>query len=155
MDGVRQIIHAEAVEFNGAFTLDDTFYFVCQESDGGEWFRFNYEFMPAKTQPTLGGGNFVSPDKPVSEYGFYDAPVDADRFIAFVREKGIDYLFVLQPNDYFYEEFAPLFSDYLAGYSDRSAYIYMVVDHGGDDFTLVPVSEARFLPSLREQYGVA
>ena len=47
-----------------------------------------------------------------------------------------------------------MFSDYISGYADRTAYVYMVVDNGGDDFLLVPVRNAENLEQMKVQYGV-
>ena len=149
--GIRLAIREQLGDLKNEFDHDDRFYFICQQSDGGEWFLYNYEMMPAYTVGTYGGGNFVAPG---TAEGTYDIETTRADFIAYLRAEEVDYVHLFKLDDYFYEEFAPMFSDYISGYADRTAYIYMVVDNGGDDFMLVPVRNAEDLQQQKALMGV-
>ena len=45
----------------------------------------------------------------------------------------------LKINNYFYEEFAEMFDDYLTGYYDGSTFLYRIVDKG-DNMLFIPVN---------------
>ncbi len=147
---LREHMMTNAAVFQDVLTSDDHIYYVCQDSDGGEWFYFNYEFQPAYVEQTLGGGNFVAVGSEHS--GGYDVEVDTARFTEFLREKEIDYVFVEKVDEYFIEEFSPMFEDFLMGFHDGSAHMYKVVDNGSG-ILLVPVYNATHFEILREQYG--
>jgi len=152
--GIRQTFWNVRENFSqDDFTASDRFYFVCQDSDGGEWYYFNYDFMPSYTVKTYKGGNLVPPDKPEAEMGMYDVRATPQDWIAYLREEQVGYVYVYKVNEYFSTEFRALFTDSLAGYFDRSTFIYMVADGGGDDFRLVPVSGTAQLAAAKQQYG--
>ncbi len=155
MEGVRASFYTVHKSFRGYLTPEDRVYFIAQGSNGGEWFRFNYEFIEdAHTVQTLGRGNFVDPSIPEKEREYYDEPVDPDTFIAFLRENQIDLLYVYLMDDYFYTEFGPLFSDQLAGAMDKTIFFYLVVDNGGSDIQFVPVPSGKALENVRTRYGM-
>ncbi|MEG0911968.1 MAG: hypothetical protein RSG53_00030 [Oscillospiraceae bacterium] len=147
---LRELMANSAAKFNGAFTENDKIYYVCQNSDGGEWFYFNYEFQPAFTEKTLDGGNFI----PIGarHVGRYDTEVDAKRFTEFLREKEIDYVFIQKVDDYFTEEFSSMFSDNMIGFYDGTANMYKVTDDGVN-LLLVPTYGTKQVQALRDQYG--
>ncbi len=147
---LRELMMNSAAEFRGAFTEEDKIYYICQGSDGGEWFYFNYEFQPAYTEKTLDGGNFI----PIGaeHTGRYDTEVDVARFSEFIREKEIDYVYVQKIDDYFREEFSPMFTDNLMGFYDGTASMYKVI-YEGDEVRFTPTYNTASVQRLREQYG--
>ena len=148
---LRALMMQNAADFRGAFTGDDRIYYVCQDSNGGEWFYFNYEFQPAYTVETLSGGDFVK--KGSYHNGRYDVEADRNDFENYLKEQQVGYVFVQKIDDYFNEEFAPMFSDNLMGFHDGTASMYKVTYSPSGDMTLVPVYSTKSVLALREQYG--
>ena len=148
---LRHTLRQIAQKFDGAFTDEDRLYYVCQDSDGGEWFMFNYQYMPAQTVVTLGGGNFVPVGAGLSEP--YAAEVGVAEFTDYILEKGITYVYIQKVDDYFYAEFAPMFTDGLTGFFDGTAYMYKVLREPGGDVQLKPVYGAEMIEALRAEYG--
>lgn len=147
---LRTFMINEARAFYGALDNDDRIYFICQGSDGGEWFYFNYEFMPAYTSQGMGGGFFIPVD--TTEKIPYGKPADKAMFSEFIIDDGIDYIFVQKLDDYFHQEFGPMFSDNLMGFYDGTVYMYKVTVEN-DEVFCVPVYSAEHVEKLREQYG--
>ncbi len=146
---LRELMANNAAKFKGAFDVDDRIYYVCQDSDGGDWFYFNYEFQPAYTVKTLGGGHFV----PIgSANGMYDMEADVARFTEYLQQEEVDYVFVQKIDDYFFEQFAPMFTDGLMGFYDGTVSMYKVI-HEGDGIMLRPVYSAEGVDALRAEYG--
>ncbi|MDO4565709.1 MAG: hypothetical protein Q4B42_00090 [Oscillospiraceae bacterium] len=148
---LRQLMMDNAADFAGAFTSEDRIYYVCQDSNGGEWFYFNYEFQPAFTVQTLEGGDFVA--KGSEHDGPYDVEADRADFEAYLREEEVDYVFVQKIDDYFAEEFAPLFSDNLMGFFDGTASMYKITYTEMGGMSLIPVYSGVNALALKEQYG--
>ncbi len=147
---VRQLIEEKVKAFDG-LTPDDRIYFVCQGSNGGEAFVFNYEMMPAYTVEMMGGGNFV---KPGSEHdGLYDIEVDRQDFADYLIEQDVDLVFMLRIDDYFAEECMPLFWDNLVYYFNGSTDAYYVSHDGSGGVILIPVESAARLNELRANAG--
>lgn len=149
MDPVRYEINRLTASFRG-LDSGDRLYFVCQDSEGGEAFMFNYEMMPAYTVEMIGGGNFVRPGSEHS--GMYDVEVDRDDFLEYLNEQRVELVFVLKTDEYFIEEFAPAFSDGMMGRLDNSVFMYYV-SHSGGGTTLVPVGSTEGLNRLRASEG--
>lgn len=153
----QYIIRTNMQRFNGFYdyiTDNDRIYFICQESNGNEWFIFNYESMPAYTVNTLGGGNFIDPAMPDGEkLGLYDARVGRQDFIDYVRQERINLLYVYRVNDYFSETFGSMFTDELAGFYNGSVAFYYVVDNGGSDVTFAAIYQPHALEEMRAEYG--
>ncbi len=147
---LRSEIASQEAKFNGAFTTDDKIYYVCQDSDGGEWFLFNYQFQPAYTVKTLNEGDFVAMDDPAE--GRYETNVDRAMFEEYLRAQEVDYVFVQKVDDYFVNEFGPMFSDGLSGFFDGTARMYKVTDDG-TSMILMPVYNTKSVAQLREQFG--
>lgn len=142
-------------KFDGYLTSDDKIYFIAQNSDGGEWFIFNYQAQPAYTVKTLGGGNFVSLDTPKEDMvGTYNVYADKKIFTDYIREQGIDYVYIFVLDDYFISEFSDMFEDKLVTYFDNSSGLYMVVDKGADLVSFVPVPTGMAIENLKAEYGV-
>ena len=148
--GLREYFMTAAEKFGSELGADDKIYFVCQGSQGGEWFYFNFDFQPCYTISTLGGGNFVQ--KGSQHDGIYDIEVDADDFAEYLTEQGADYVYIMRADDFFHEEFAPLFSDAMMGYYDGTVNMYKVVHEGGE-LSLVSCANANTVRALRERYG--
>ncbi len=152
LDGLRQLIQTDSRDFSRYLTAEDRLYFVCQESAGGEWFVFNYEFQPSFTVETFGGGYFVPMDTPDSEMPNYGKRADRENFAAFLLEEGVDYLYVLQTDEYFYDEFNEMFDDNLRLFYDNTVHVYRVVQDNGV-MHFVPLMKGAGIPTLNEQYG--
>ena len=150
-DELRTVLQGQAARFAGAFTNDDRLYYVCQSSDGGEWFVFNYEFLPAYTVKTFGGGNFVPLDS--TAQGAYDKPAGIAEFTQYLLEQDVDYVYLQKLDDYFYSQFAPMFTDNLAGFYDGTCYMYKVVRNSDGSLSLVPTYGTESVANLRQQYG--
>ncbi len=148
---LRATLRSIAQKFDGAFTDEDRLYYVCQDSDGGEWFMFNYQYMPAQTVVTLGGGNFVPVGSNSTEP--YAAEVGVEEFTDYILEKGITYVYVQKIDDYFYAEFAPMFTDALTGFYDGTAYMYKVLRESDGSVMLKPVYGTQMVEMLRAEYG--
>ncbi len=150
MAGVRERIYRDARQYDGYLDIDDRIFFVCQDSDGGEWFIFNYEMMPAYTIHEL-SVNIVGPDEQGKQYAL---AVDRAGFIQLLRDFDVDFIYILKMNDYFFNEFSPLFTDGLMGVYDRTSTLYMVVPDG-DSLMVTPVFRGTHIAALREQYHIA
>ncbi|MEG1774297.1 MAG: hypothetical protein RR320_05540, partial [Oscillospiraceae bacterium] len=120
---LREEFRESAVSLEPLLRAGDRIYFVCQGSDGEEWFYFNYEFQPAFVEKTIEGGNFIPPGAVRSKYDTY---VDRAAFSAFLTEKQIDYVYLYRIDDYFKEEFAPMFADDLSGFLTSRHNLYRV-----------------------------
>ncbi|MEG1809366.1 MAG: hypothetical protein RR244_05900 [Oscillospiraceae bacterium] len=147
---LRELMMKNAYKFQGAFTSKDRIYYACQDSNGGEWFYFNYEFQPAYTVQTLEGGDFIPMD--AKKEGPYDVNVNAAKLAKYLREEKVGYVFVQKIDDYFAEEFAGMFADNLMGFYDGTASMYKVT-YEGDKIVLVPVYSGMGVIALKEQYG--
>ncbi len=147
INGVRNLIRNYALEYGDYFQNDDRFYLICQESDGGEWFVFNYEFMPSYTVQTMAGGNFVNSleDEMTYPYAVYATP---ETFSDYLRENEVDFIFVLKSNQALLDGFSHMFEDNLALFYDGSVHMYDIVDDGGDTVFFVPI----FKPAQIEEY---
>ncbi len=148
---LRQNIRTVAQRFDGAFTDEDRLYYVCQDSDGGEWFFFNYQYMPVQTVVTLGGGNFVPVGAGLSEP--YAVEAGVEEFTEYILEKGITYVYIQKVDDYFYEEFAPMCTDGMTGFFDGTAYMYKVLRQEDGSVMLRPVYNTEMVQALRAEYG--
>ncbi len=149
VDPVRTEIKKLTSSFRD-LSVEDRIYFVCQGSEGGEAFIFNYEMMPAYTVEMMGSGNFVEPG---SEHdGFYDVEADRQDFANYLDEQEVELVFVLKTDEYFIKEFSPLFADGLMGRLDNQVFMYYVAHEGGG-ISLVPVGSTAGLNSLRESAG--
>lgn len=124
------------LQYGDLLTSDDRVYFLCQGSDGGEWFVFNYEFLPAYTVPSFGTGNFVGEigDEP----GRYDVVANKENVREYFLQQGVDYFYIMRSDDYFREEFGELFTDRLEAFYDGSTHLYKVYDDG-EKMTFVPI----------------
>ena len=147
---LREYFQAAAAKFNGALGEDDRIYFVCQGSEGGEWFYFNYDFQPSYTISTFGGGNFVQ--KGSQHDGVYDIEADADDFAEYLTENNANYVYIMRADDYFHDEFGSLFSDAMMGYYDGTVNMYKVVYEDGK-LSLVSCANGNTVNALRERYG--
>jgi len=130
MDENRQNITYRASRYTDHLLPSDRIYFLCMESDGGEWFIANYEFMPAFTVDTLGKGNFVPPGTDYDEIYSYDVEATVESFSEYLRDNEVNLLFVYQVNTYFLEGFSDMFEDGLNDYYDGSRKFYHVIDDG-------------------------
>lgn len=105
-------------------TAEDRIFLVCQNSDGGEWMIFNYDFLPAYTLQLYGLGNIIAPgSEHTSRYDTEATREDIERYII---DQEADYVFVLKSDEYFLNECGPLFDDFLAYYYDGSSNFYKV-----------------------------
>lgn len=154
LHGIRQQMQDVYARYEDALTEDDRVYFVCQESNGGEYFYFNYEWIPTITIRAKGTGDFVSPDTPDEDLQGYQTQVGLNDFIDHLRETETTLVYVYHIDHYFFYEMRPIFTDWLTGAVDKTVFLYLVVDNGGDDFQLVPVNNAQHLEMLRAQYGI-
>ena len=152
--GVRQLLKDSAADFVPYMTPQDRIYFVCQESNGGEWFVFNFEFQPAYTVKTFGSGYFVPMDTADADMPDYGVRADRENFTEYLRGQGVDYVYILKIDDYFEREFGGMFSDELRMYHDGSVHMYRIVDENGA-VSFVPVTKGAAIPVLNEQYGSA
>jgi hypothetical protein len=130
MDQNRQNITYRTSRYIDYLLPSDRIYFLCMESDGGEWFIANYEFMPAFTVDTLGKGNFVPPGTDYDKVYSYDVEATVESFSEYLRNNEVNLLFVYQVNAYFLEEFSDMFEDGLNDYYDGSRKFYHVTDDG-------------------------
>ncbi len=142
----RSALNSRIGHFASWLTDGDCIYFLSFASDGGEWFILGYEIFPALTPQEI--GLFVDPNTANPDYldpktgeiksGY--AGMDPKGFIEFLRENGVNFLYVSDRIDeYFMETFAPMFTDYLAQVYDGSVQLYYVEDHGGDEVRFVPI----------------
>ncbi|MBR2670907.1 MAG: hypothetical protein IKE27_01765 [Oscillospiraceae bacterium] len=105
-------------------TSEDRIFLVCQNSDGGEWMIFNYDFLPAYTLQLYGLGNIIAPG---SEHtSRYDTEATREDIEKYIIDQEADYVFVLKSDEYFLNECGPLFDDFLAYYYDGSSNFYKV-----------------------------
>jgi len=144
--GIRQSFWTARARYEqDDFTAEDRFCFVGQGLAGGEWFYFNYDFMPCYLVGN-GGGTFVDPVAP-DETVEYALPVD---FTEYLREHQANFVYVCTVDEYFIDTYCDCFTDYLAGYFDRSCMIYMVV-YSGSQLILEPVANSIQLSALRQK----
>ncbi|MEG1180763.1 MAG: hypothetical protein RSD39_01885, partial [Oscillospiraceae bacterium] len=131
MNEMRSYFRSDANSYLPAMNVEDRIYFVCQGSDDGERFVFNYAFLPAYTLKTLGGGNFISADmakddtREKAKAGMYDAVVDKSIFVKYLRENEADFLYVFRVDDYFLAQFRDMFDDGLMSVLDKTGAMYM------------------------------
>ncbi|MEA4911242.1 MAG: hypothetical protein VB092_01335 [Oscillospiraceae bacterium] len=152
--GVRQLLKDNAADFIRYMSPQDRIYFVCQESNGGEWFVFNYEFQPAYTVKTYGSGYFVPTDTADADMPDYGMRADRAGFSQYLIDEGVDYIYVLKIDDYFEQEFGGMFSDALRMYHDGAVHMYRVVNTQGS-LSFIPATKGAAIPMLNEQYGTA
>lgn len=152
--GLREELISFQQRYEGVVAPEDRVYFVCQQTQGGEWYMFNYQYLPAYTVTGLGAGYFVPPDTPAQDLGAYQSPVGKEAFVAYLREQRVDLIYVQRIDDYFYREMGPLFSDDLSGVVEKTTPFYLVVDDG-QALRLVAVRDSEHLAQLRLQYGLA
>ena len=137
-DGVKELAETTYRRFRSVFKSNPNIYIVAQDSNGGEWFICNYVFMPGYTVPTLGGGDFVSQEMWDNQEFYangefnYSAVVDRGIFQDYLRENDVDLIYILGMDQYFIEEFSPMFADRLEERFDGSVYLYAVQDMGND-----------------------
>ena len=144
--GPRSLIHKNLSRIKSEFTCEDRIYFVSFSTDGGEWFCALYEAFPALLQGEL--GYFISPGsrKPTLR----EVAIDRKGFSTYLRENMVNMVYVnYRIDDYFLEEFGPMFSDGLAYAYDDSARVYYVVDEGGEEVVLVPIIGAEQFRQLK------
>ncbi|MBQ9959045.1 MAG: hypothetical protein IJP01_01695 [Oscillospiraceae bacterium] len=137
-DGVKELAEKTYRSYYSVFKSKPRVYIVAQDSNGGEWFICNYVFMPAYTVDTLGGGDFVSQEMWDNQDFYangefnYSAVVDREIFQSYLRENDVDLIYILGMDQYFIDEFAPMFNDRLEERLDGSVYLYAVQDLGDD-----------------------
>ncbi|MCL2539166.1 MAG: hypothetical protein FWE66_02395, partial [Oscillospiraceae bacterium] len=154
--GPRPAIIRHIGKLRGAFIPSDRIYFVSFALDGGEWFYFSYECYPALTQRELGWFADPNTDDPSlkdplsGEFARGYIGMDRQGFSDYLRDKNITFVYVnYRIDDYFLEEFSPLFEDSLALTFDDSARLYYVDDSGGGLVNLIPVHNADGIRLLR------
>jgi len=144
-------------KLKSALTPDDLIYFISFSLDGGEWFYFGYDCYPALTPKEIGW--FVDPETDdeslrnpeTGEFAMRYIGMDKKGFSTFLRDNGITFVYVnYRIDDYFLQEFSPLFEDSLALTYDDSARLYFVGDGEGDLVNLIPVYSADGIRALRE-----
>ena len=86
--------------------------------------------------------------------GTYNVYADKKIFTDYIREQGIDYVYIFVLDDYFISEFSDMFEDKLVTYFDNSSGLYMVVDKGADLVSFVPVPTGMAIENLKAEYGV-
>ena len=112
---------AEAETLKNELPDDAKLYLICQESDGEEWFYFNYELQPLYLCRTLEGGYFVPPSEVRNRY---DTFADAAEFSEYLNNNNVDYLVVDRTDGYFEENFASLFTDALESHESGKTSLY-------------------------------
>ncbi len=142
---LAQVIEEDYQRFGQNLTVEDRIYFICQDSDGGEWFMFNYEFLPAYTVSTFGGGNLVG-ELGGEDASIYDVVATPESFCAYLIEQQVDYLYVIKSNEFLQAEFGPLFTDYLTSFYDGGTHLYSVSPGEGGLLTFSPISRLDQLP---------
>lgn len=151
-----QLAQKNQRRFRSILTEDARIYVVAQDSSGGEWFLCNYAFMPAYTVTTMGGGNFVSQEimdaSKDSIFYRYMVVANKENFAEFLRENDVDFLYIFSLNQYFMDEFAPMFNDGLMERIDGSVYLYAVHDMG-DSMEFVGVYSGDQYLELKEAWG--
>lgn len=153
MNEIRDYIENTTGKFHGYLTTEDRIYFACQNSNGGEWFVYNYAMQPAYVVKSFGGGNFVPLDTTDAEMPPYGMRADRKNFSEYLREQAVDFIYVYKADTYFIEEFGPMFSDNLVGFFDGSGGFYMVVDNGGDEVAFEVVNNPLVLEQLRADFA--
>lgn len=154
LHGTRKEAQQLRDEYGDALRDDDRIYFICQGSSGGEFYFFNFDLYPCYVIQPYPPGDFVSMDTPQDALVGYEVRVDRALFVRDLRDNDADLVFILMMDQYFFDEMRLLFSDGLTGAADKSARLYLVVDRGGDDITMMPVHSEQHLEQMRLQYGV-
>ncbi|MBR0451757.1 MAG: hypothetical protein IJI78_07165 [Oscillospiraceae bacterium] len=154
---LMKIPQKNARQFRSILNSDTNIYVVAQNSSGGEWFLCNYTFMPAYTVPTMGGGNFASQEMidtmQDDQFHYYMVYATKENFAQYLRENDVDLVYLYNLNEYFYEEFADMFTDGLAERTDGSVYLYAVHDLG-DSMEFVGIYSGDHYRELRAQWGL-
>ena len=129
-------------------TAEDRIFLVCQNSDGGEWMIFNYDFLPAYTLQLYGLGNIIEPG---SEHtSRYDTEATREDIENYIKDQEADYVFVLKSDEYFLNECGPLFDDFLAYYYDGSSNFYKVNYNEDGSVYMTAVHTAEQIQALHE-----
>jgi hypothetical protein len=155
---LRRAFRRELNSFEGYLTPDDRFYCIAMPPDGTpsvgwENLIFLYEVMPAVTVDLIEGGVFTSPDTPDELLQYYQVRIDKASFIAYLRQKQVNYVYVFSVDTYFTDEFSDLFDDRLMSFYDGTTKVYMVIDKP-DGFILAPVSDGQLIDYVKQQYQV-
>ena len=158
--GVRGPMIKHLSKLKSAFTVEDRIFFVSFAKDGGEWFYFAYECYPAIAVREI--GLFVDPltedeslrDPETGEFADRVIGMDRESFSEYLLKKNITFVYVnYRIDDYFLEEFSPMFEDQLALTFDDSARLYYVDGTSSDTVKLIPVHKADGIRALRETGG--
>ncbi len=120
---------------------------VSQWDDGGRWYRYAYALEPLALYKAQGDGTIVPPDVQPGLPAQITLWLGQENIAAFLREQGIT-LLLLDVDDYdFRNEFAPLFTDGMAGYDNGSCCVYRVQPtDGGAGVCFVPAVERQVAP---------
>ena len=78
--------------------------------------------------------------------------MNKENFAEFLRENDVDFLYIFSLNQYFMDEFAPMFNDGLMERIDGSVYLYAVHDMG-DSMEFVGVYSGDQYLELKEAWG--
>ena len=144
----RQIVRKHLGRVISEIKEGDKLYFVSFSTDGGEEFIILYEAFPAVTVEEL--GIFIDPSSDV--VGLREYKMDRKGFSDFLKENEINLVYVnYGADEYFFNEFGPLFEDGLSYTYDDSTRIYYVVDEGNEEVNLVPVLNSEQLKQLKNQ----
>ncbi|GEM_PF-4897046 len=148
---VRESFRIAASRYEGVLDENDKLYLVCQGTEGAEWFLFNYEFLPAYTEKSFGGGYFVSKNPSDNQNSdLYGYPFSREDFEKQLIENEIDYVFVAKRDEYFDEEFRPMFTDYLGYFDDGTHVLYRVVVDG-ESVSLEPVISSEAMLAYKQE----
>ena len=154
---LMQLAEKNRKKFRSILNSDTNIYVVAQNSSGGEWFLCNYAFMPAYTVKTMGGGNFASKEMIETmtddQFHYYMVYATKENFAQYLRDNEVDLVYLFNLNEYFYEEFADMFTDGLTERTDGSVYFYAVHDMG-DDMELVGLYSSDHYRELRTEWGL-
>lgn len=129
----------QAREAAAAAPEPDRVLVVTQWDDGGRWYRYACALEPLPLYHVDGDGTIVSKEEP----GEFALRLDRSDIAAFLKANDCTLLVADVLDYYFCMEFAPLFTDALAGYENGTCHVYRVeYTDGGDGVVFVPWKEA-------------
>ncbi len=148
----RQEIKARAASVNGYLDWDDQVLLICQGDDVSRWYYYGYE-LHATIANGFGGSSYgderLDNRWPTTGMTLLPHFTDANEFetvcnrnglVAFLQEAQYDYILVDWTDEYFCEEFAPLFDAPIPLGTTHEPLLFKIED-GGARMTLVAGGE--------------
>ena len=164
---IRQDVAARAQLLADDLSWDDTVLLISQGDDATRWYYYCYELNAVMGYGWGGDGykegdnhwvstfmNLVYPDSDPRELELYayqseypdQALCDEEDLTLFLREKQYDYILLDQSDKYIRYGLADLFTEQAPLECIDAAYLYRIVDDGGEYVRFEPAGEVRYAP---------